>query len=141
MVMLENKEIARQFFEETWIKGNLAIVDELTSPDFKAHYPIFPTPLDRDGFKAFLVDVHAGFPDLQLTITDTIAEADKVVICWIAKGTHKGQINLLNLPPTGRAVAYTGVEIFRLCEGKVVEGRAEEDTLGLLQQLGVLPTL
>lgn len=138
---LKNKEIAQRFFEETWIKGNLEIVDEFTSPDFKAYYPIFPEPLDCEGLKAFLVDVHAGFPDLQLTITDTIAEVDKVVICWIAKGTHKGHINLLNLPPTGRAVSYTGVEIYRLSEGKIVEGHAEEDTLGLLQQLGVLPTL
>jgi predicted ester cyclase len=117
------------------------MVDELTSPDFKAYYPIFPAPLDREGFKSFITDVHAGFPDLQLTITDTIAEADKVVICWAAKGTHKGQINLLNLPLTGRAISYTGIEIFRLSEGKVVEGHAEENTLGLLQQLGVIPTL
>lgn len=141
MMMRENKEIARLFFEESWVKGNLEIVDKLTSSDFKAHYPIFPEPLDRDEFKSFVEAVHTGFPDLQLTITDTIAEADKVVICWTAKGTHKGQINLLNLPPTGRSVVYTGVEIFRLGEGKVVEGRAEEDTLGLLQQLGVLPAL
>ncbi len=141
MVMQENKEIAKRFFAETWIKENLEIVDELTSPDFKAHYPIFPEPLDREGFKSFVEAVHTGFPDLQLIMTDTIAAADKVVICWIAKGTHKGQISLLNLPPTGRTVSYTGIEIFRLREGKIVEGRAEEDTLGLLQQLGVLPTL
>jgi steroid delta-isomerase-like uncharacterized protein len=139
--MLGNKEIARLFFEETWSKGNLAIVDELTRPDFKIHYAIFPEPLDREGFKLFVTDVHSGFPDLKLTITDTIAEADKVVICWTAKGTHQGHIKLLNLPPTGRAISYTGVEIYRLSEGEIVEGRAEEDALGLLQQLGLIPAL
>ncbi|WP_416671176.1 ester cyclase [Egbenema bharatensis] len=141
MLMLGNKEIARLFFEETWSKGNLAIVDELTSPDFKIHYTIFPQPLDREGFKSFITDVHAGFPDLQLTITEMIAEADKVVICWAAKGTHQGLIHLLNLPPTGRAISYTGVEMYRLSDGKIVEGRTEEDALGLLQQLGVIPAL
>jgi predicted ester cyclase len=141
MLMLDNKSIARSFFEETWSKGNLTIVDEMASPDFKIHYTIFPNPLDREGFKSFITDVRTGFPDLQLTITDAIAEADKVAICWLARGTNTGPIKLLNLPPTRRSISYTGVEIYRLSEGKVVEGRTEEDALGLLQQLGVIPAL
>ena len=68
----ENKAIARQFCEETWGKGNLAAVDELASCDFKVYYPILPTPLDREGFKSWVADTHAGFPDLHFTITDAI---------------------------------------------------------------------
>jgi predicted ester cyclase len=122
----ENKAIARAFCEETWGKGNLAIL---------------PAPLDREGFKSWVADTHTGFPDLQFTITDAIAEEDKVVIRWAAQGTHKGDIKLLHLPPTGKSVSWTGIIIYRLVAGKVVEERGEENALGLLQQLGLIPTL
>jgi steroid delta-isomerase-like uncharacterized protein len=146
----ENKAIARAFCEETWGKGNLAAVDKFASSDFKVYYHLFPAPLDHEGFKAWLVDTHAGFPDLQFTITDAIcasqqrfaiAEEDKVVITWTAQGTHQGEIKQLNLPPTGKSVSWTGVIIYRIIAGKVVEERGEEDALGLLQQLGLIPTL
>ena len=137
----ENKAIARTFCEETWGKGNLAAVDRFTSSDFKVDYPILPAPLDREGFKSWVADTHTGFPDLQFTITDAIAEEDKVVITWTAQGTHQGEIKQLNLPPTGKSVSWTGVIIYRIIAGKVVEERGEEDALGLLQQLGLIPTL
>ncbi|NEP16157.1 MAG: ester cyclase, partial [Leptolyngbya sp. SIO4C1] len=105
----ENKAIARQFCEETWGKGNLLAVDNLASRDFQVFYPILPKPLDCEGFKAWVADVHTGFPDLQFVIQDAIAEGEKVVIRWVAQGTHQGDIKLLNLSPTGRAVSYTGI--------------------------------
>ena len=137
----ENKAIAQQFCEETWGKGNLAVVDELASSDFKVYYPILPETLDCQGFKSWLADTHIGFPDLQFTITDAIAEEDKVAIRWTAQGTHKGEIKLLNLAPTFKSVSWTGIIIYRIKEGKVVEERGEEDALGFLQQLGLIPTL
>ena len=141
MSSAENKAIARQFCEETWGKGDLRAVDNLASTDFQVYYPILPTPLDREGFKAWIADVHTGFPDLQFTIEDAIAEGEKVVIRWRAQGTHKGKIKLLNLPPTEKVISYTGIIIYRIVAGRVVEERGEEDALGLLQQLGLIPTL
>ena len=70
-----------------------------------------------------------------------IAEDDKVAISWTAKGTHRGEIKLLNLPATEKSVSWTGIIIYRIAEGKVVEERGEEDALGLLQQLGLIPKL
>jgi steroid delta-isomerase-like uncharacterized protein len=137
----ENKAIARRFCEETWGKGNLAAVDELASDDFKVYYSILPASLEREGFKSWVADTHTGFPDLQFTITDAIVEEDKVAISWTAKGTHRGEIKLLNLPPTEKSVSWTGIIIYRIANGKVVEERGEEDALGLLQQLGLIPTL
>ncbi|PSB08356.1 hypothetical protein C7B61_21260 [filamentous cyanobacterium CCP1] len=134
-----NKEIALHFFQETWEKCNLAAVDRLTSKDFKVSYPVLPAPLDAEGFKAWLTDIHTGFPDLRMIITDTIAEADKVVIAWQAKATQTGELKLINLPPTGRSVSYTGIIIYRIVAGKIVEERGEEDVLGLLKQLGLIP--
>ena len=137
----KNKEIACQFCLETWAKGNLAVVDELASRDFKVYYPILSRTLDCEGFKSWVAEAHTGFPDLQFTITDAIAEGDKVAIVWTAQGTYKREIKLLNLPPTFKSGAWTGISIYRIVEGKVVEERGEEDALGLMQQLGLIPTV
>jgi steroid delta-isomerase-like uncharacterized protein len=133
-----HKALARQFCTATWGRGDLAAVDQFTSPDFIIDYPILPAPLDREGFKTWLSDVHTAFPDLQLTITDAIAEADKVVLCWTAEGTNTGPLGLLNLAATGRPVHYTGILIYRIVNGRIVEERGEEDALGLFKQLGLL---
>jgi predicted ester cyclase len=136
-----NKEIARYFFLETWAKANLAVVDELASPDFKVYYPILSKTLDCEGFKTWIAQTHIGFPDLQFTITDAIAEEEKVVISWTAQGTYKKEIKLLNFPPTFKSGTWTGISIYRIIEGKVVEERGEEDALGLMQQLGLITTV
>jgi steroid delta-isomerase-like uncharacterized protein len=141
MSVQENKAIALKFCEATWGKGNLAAVDALASSDFKAYYSIFPAPLDSESFKSWVDDTYTGFPDLEFTITDAIAEEDKVAISWTAKGTHLGKIKLLNLPPTEKSVSWTGIIIYRIANGKVVEERGEENALGLLQQLGLIPRL
>ena len=70
---------------------------------------------------------------------EEIAEDDKVAISWTCSGTHKGALE--NIPPTGKKVTWTGVTIYRIANGKVIEERGEEDFLGLLQQLGVIPPI
>jgi predicted ester cyclase len=73
----------------------------------------------REGFKSWVADTHTGFPDLQFQITDAIAEGDKVVVTWTAQGTHKGELKLLNLPPTLKSVSFTGMIIYRIADSKV----------------------
>jgi steroid delta-isomerase-like uncharacterized protein len=133
-----NKQIAQRFCNATWGQGNVAAVDQFASPDFTANYPILPAPLDRDGFKAWVSDVHTALPDLKFTMTDVIGEGDKVVIAWTAQGTNTGPISFLNLEPTGRSVRFSGIIIYRLVNGRIVEERGEEDALGLFKQLGLL---
>lgn len=133
------KEIALRFFQQTWAKGNLAAVDQMASENFQVRYPILPKPLDAEEFKAWVMDTHTGFPDLQITVTDAIAEADKAVVAWRAQATHTGELKLLNLPPTGRSISFSGIVIYHIVAGKVVEERGEEDALGLLKHLGLIP--
>lgn len=102
---------------------------------------IYLPQLEREGFKAWIADTYTGFPNLQFTITDAIAQGDKVVITWTAQGTHTGEIKLLNLPPTFKSVSWTGMIIYRIVYGKVTEERGQEDALGFLQQLGLIPKL
>jgi len=81
----------------------------------------------------------AGFPDMQVTIDDVIAEGDKVAYRWTARGTQTGE--MMGIPPTGRSVILTGITIDRYdAESKIVEHWESYDQLGMLQQLGVIPT-
>ncbi len=130
--------IACQFCEKVWGQGDLAALYELTSDDFTIFYPIMSAPLNRDAYAALMTDVHTGFPDFRVTVEEAIAQGNQVVVRWAAEGTQTGPIQLLNLPPTGRAVRYSGMVIYRMAQGKIFEARGEEDTLGLLKQLGVL---
>ncbi len=79
--------------------------------------------------------LRAAFPDLHVTAEDIIAEGDKVVVRGTISGTHKGEF--MGIPATGKEGRVTGISTFRLADGKVCEGWAESDSLGLLIQLGL----
>jgi predicted ester cyclase len=81
----------------------------------------------------------AAFHGLHVTIDDIIADGDKVIARFTARGIHKGEF--MGLPPTGKAIIMTGIEIFRIKEGKIAELWGEANLMGLMQQLGILPGL
>ena len=78
-----------------------------------------------------------AFPDGRNTSEELLADQDKVVQRWTFRGTHDGVFE--GIPPTGRQVTLTGISIWRVDGGTIVESWHELDTLGLLQQLGVVP--
>lgn len=80
----------------------------------------------------------SAFPDLHLTIDDMVAERDKVVARVRWTGTHQGDYR--GIAPTGKQVTFTAITIYRIVGGKVVEVWEEGDSLGLMQQLGIIPT-
>jgi len=80
-----------------------------------------------------------AFPDLEYTQEDLIAEGDRVVERWTARGTHKGA--LFGIPPTGKQITSTGILIHRIVDGKIVAFVEVADGLGLMQQLGVVPSM
>jgi steroid delta-isomerase-like uncharacterized protein len=134
----DNKAIVRRFVEEVWNKGNLGIIDEMFSPDWVEHDPDRPEELRGLGdAKRRVEEVRNAFPDLHVTLEDLIAEGDKVVSRWTARGTHQGE--LLGIPPTGRQVEFTGMRIQRISGGKLVETWHQPDTLGMMRQLGLIP--
>ena len=133
----DNKAIARRF-AQVWGKGNLNTVDELAAPNLSVSYPLLPeTVHGPEAFKQILMMVHSGLPDADASIEDEIAEGDKVVVRWRMRGTHTGE--LMGIAPTGKPVTWTGITIYRLADGKIVEEKGEEDSLGLMQQLGAIP--
>jgi predicted ester cyclase len=138
MSLEENKAKMRRFHEEVLNRGNLSVVDELLTTDFVEHAAPPGTAPGAEGVKQMIMMFRTAFPDLHLTEEDWIAEGDKVVCRYTIRGTHKGEF--MGIAPTGKQVVITGIEIVRFEGGKPVEHWEEMDMLGLLQQLGAIPT-
>jgi steroid delta-isomerase-like uncharacterized protein len=132
-----NKAIIRRYIEDVWGKGDFAADQEVVATDLVDHNPVPGWPSDLEGHHQVLVIFRNAFPDLQITLEDVIAEGDKVVDRWTMRATHSGPF--MNIPPTGKQVTLTGMDITRIENGKIVELWHQEDMLGLLQQLGVIP--
>ena len=138
MSVEENKALARRFFDEVFNTPNRDAAGEIVAGDYVAHYPAFPGGIHGpDGLMQVVSAFRAAFPDLHYTPEETIAEGDRVVVRWTARGTHQGDFQ--GLPPTGRPIMVTGIDIFRIADGKVVETWISSDLLGLLQQIGAIP--
>ena len=133
----QNKSIVRRWVEEGWNKGNLAVVDQVYAPNYVQHEPAPETVNSSEALKQQVGMFLTGFPDLHFIIEDLIAEGDKVVWRLNSKGTHKGAF--VGMPATGKTAYVTGIVIFRLENSRIVEGWVNIDSLGLLQQLGVIP--
>lgn len=132
----ENKATVRHEYEEAFNQRNLAVLDELNSPDFVFHNAS-TTMQGIEAFKQFLSLYLTAFADARFTVEDLIAEGDSVVARHTFRGTQTGE--LMGIPSTGKQVTTTGITITRFANGKGVELWGNSDDLGLLQQLGVIP--
>lgn len=141
-VLRANKGVGRRVLLEIWSEGRLDLVDELYGSDYVDHVSRGPEPEEvrgPAGLKAAVTTFRAAFPDLQYAIEDEMAERDLVMTRFSARGTHRGPF--LGTEPTGKTVTYTGVDINRVVDGRIVESWVHYDALGLLQQLGIVPAL
>ena len=134
----ENKAIIRRMTEEFYNQGNIERADDFFADTYVHHDPASPQVRDRDGLKETVRAFRAGCPDLHVTSDDLVAEGDQVTKRWTIHATHTG--DLAGLPPTGKRIALSGLELFRLADGKIVECWSAYDNLSLLQQLGAIPT-
>ncbi len=130
----ENKALVRRFYDEVTNGRNVAVLDELLAPNFEGFKAEGADHgQNREEFKHMITMVLNAFPDHHQTIHDWIAENDKVVTRWTVQGTQQGEY--VGLAPTGKQVKITGMDIFRVVDGKIVEVWAEVDMLGTMQQL------
>ena len=119
----ENKVIARRFIQ-VWGQGSLDTLDELAASNFSVYYPVLNEPIyGPEAFKQHLMRARSAVPDATIESLDEIAEGDKVVVRWTVHGTHQGVF--LGIPPTGQQLTWTGMTIYRIADGKVVEERGE----------------
>ena len=133
----QNKAVVRRYYDEMWNRWDMAVVDEIISEDMAFRGSLSVNAEGRDGFEYYMNLVRTAFPDFHNQIEELIAEGDKVVARLTYTGTHQGP--LFGVAPTGKRVTYTGTAIFRLADGKIVDGWVNGDTLGCLRQIGAIP--
>ena len=131
----ENKALVRRFYEEVWDRGNVAFAGEVFAEDYVRHdlRPTSPIP-GPQGQSKIAAEFRAAFPDLRVTVDLVFGEGDLVAARWTAQGTHTGPWG--GQEPTGRAVEFSGVNLWRFRDGKAVEIWNHRDDLGLLEQVG-----
>jgi predicted ester cyclase len=138
-----NKQVLMRFWNEVWDQGKLEVVDEIFHPNFTDH-GLAPglTKQGPDGAKEAVEQFRAGIPDLYLKVDDMVAEGDKVLTRWEAGGTHTGPLvsGRGSIPPTGKRAVVRGFTLNRLEDGKIIDAWDNFDIMGMLQQLGVIPS-
>jgi len=131
----KNKAIVHRWIEEGFNGQNLAVVDEAFSEQFALNGQI----IGRDGLKRSMSQHLKGFPDLYVTIDDTIAEGNKVGIWYTVEGTHRGEFE--GIPATGNHVKWSGFDLLTIEYGRITEARFLSDFFGLITQLGAKPQI
>ncbi len=137
MTKEDNKQFMNSFIDEVINRKNLDAIDKMVSEDFIEHMPLPGQGPGREGLKFAIGSMHTGFPDMNWTMHEQIAENEKVVSRFIWEGTHKGEF--MGIPPTNKKVEVWGMVIDVVRDGLFSESRIIMDTVGLLQQLGVMP--
>ena len=132
-----NKAVIRRFMEEIWNRGDLSVIDTLVAPDYVHHRRTSADYKGRAGLQEHYRTFHESFPDGRFTITELVAEGDKVAMAWRFKGTHKAPF--AGIAATGKSVEWTGTTMFRLAAGRVAEMSLHWDLLTFLQQIGKAP--
>ncbi|HKY03342.1 MAG TPA: ester cyclase [Blastocatellia bacterium] len=128
--------LLHQWFEEVWNKGRAEAIDEMLASDATAHGLVDSSGNEVQGpeaFKSFQQSFRNAFPDIQVTVEDTVTEGDKITARCTVKGTHTGEG--VGLAPTGRGVEFEGICIGRVKDGKIVEAWNTFDFQTMYQQL------
>jgi steroid delta-isomerase-like uncharacterized protein len=133
----QNKNLVRRFFDEMCNQRELNIADELFASNHEYHDPQFPTSSGPGGMKDVISTYQTAYPDARWHVVETISADNDIVTRWRATGTQKMELN--GIPPTGKSVDVQGIWIHRFANNKIVESWNVWDTLGMLQQLGVVP--
>ena len=134
----ENKAVIRRAYEEIWNERNVELVDNLVTGDFLNHAAPPDRQRGRQGLKDVVRMFEGAFPDFRYEVEDVIAEGEKVAVRDTFRSTHRGEF--MGITATGNRVIMEAIHIYRFSGGKLAEHRVARDDLGMMQQLGVIPT-
>ena len=127
-----NKALVRRYVDEAWHEGRPA--SAFFAPHYRRYLAPGSAPLTGAEQQERITAFRAAFPDLRFTLEEVVAEGDRVVFRATVRGTHRGTFR--GVPPTGRAVAFTVLDVVRVEGGAFVEHWGGPDLHDLLQQLG-----
>ena len=136
----QNKTNFKRLYDEVFNQGNFDVADELIGPNVVEHQQqpgVAPDAAGPELVKQIARFFRSAFPDLHIAVDDLIAEGDRVAARLTIAGTHQGE--MLGIPPTGKRVEVSSIDIIRFEDGKAAEHWGETDILSMMQQLGVVP--
>ena len=129
---------AQEAFGEAVNSGNLEAFDDLIAPDSIDHDPAPGQAPGPDGFKGFFTEMRTAFPDLHVDVETLVADDDQVAFAYTLTGTHTGPFQ--GHDATGKSIKVRGVQISKFIDGKMTERWGSSDEVGILTQLGLLPS-
>jgi len=135
----DNKALVHRWFEEVWNKGRMDAISEMMSTEAIAHGLTDHAGNElrgADGFRAFAENFRKAFPDIRITVEDTVSEGDKIAARCSVQAIHSG--DGIGIAATNKPMAVTGMTMVRIKDGKIVEAWNNFDFMSLFQQLGVL---
>ena len=138
MSLEENKAIVRRY-REIYNTNQLDQLGGVLAADFTPHTLLPDVPRTLAGIKMVHQGTLAAFPDLRTTTEDLIAEGDKVAERWTQNMTHTGMAMFGAPAGSGKKIKTTGISVYRIANGKIVEHWGVEDAIGIMQQLGLMP--
>ena len=134
-----NKAVMNRFVEFINTASE-KLAEELISPDAIFYVPGQPEPMRGPvGYLTIIKMMRSGFPDIQWSLEDIVAEGDKVAARFIMRGTHQG--SFFGVPPTQKSIVVQAMNFYRLSGGQIVGEHGQPDFLGLLQQIGAVPAI
>jgi predicted ester cyclase len=136
MATTDNKLLIRRYIEEVINTGNVDKIDQFISPDYVEVYEGKRFPLGTKGAKEHILGVRQTYPDLSLTVEQQIAEGEWVATSITARGTHRGL--WLGIEPTGKVLTFSGVNINRVVDGRIVEHGGAANMLEPLLEAGAI---
>lgn len=136
MSLEENKKLVSKYIDEIINTGNVDSISSFIAPDYTEVHDGKRYPIGIDGAKEHIIGIRKTYPDLKLSIDNQIAEGDWVATCITARGTHKGEWS--GISATGKVLTYTGVNIDRIKDGKIIEHGGAANMLGPLLKVGAI---
>lgn len=136
----ERKALIMQLNDEVWNQGNLDAIPRLFAPGIVRHQPPMPDVVGLDAVTQYVRDIHNAYSQLKLQVSNLVVDGDISSSCFTIEAMHTGNSPSLPIPPTGKKVVIQGASIWRWENGRVVEDWTYNDYLGLMRQLGMIPS-
>jgi steroid delta-isomerase-like uncharacterized protein len=133
-----NKVIARRLFQEVLDGRKLGAIPDIVAKNYLLHNPPPGLPKGIEELRELIRMYLAGFPDLFITVDEILGESDRVVVRWTSRGTHGGPF--MGIPLTEKRIQITGITLVWIEGGRIAEEWTEMDNLGMLRQMGVIPS-
>jgi len=133
---MDNKSVVRRFYEGIVNTGDVSTISEIISDEYTEVMDGKRYPVGVKGAASHVLGVRNTYPDLHITIEQQISEGEWVVSCITARGTHQGE--WIGIAPTHRQVVFTGVNVDRVVDGKIIEHGGAANLLGPLLEIGAI---